>query len=222
MFKKDNLVKVVSMGIVGIVFLSVFFIYNKSAKNSYNEVVSLNEFIHDDKNQDEIIDNNFHLSEEDNIKKTIFVEVKGEVLNPNVYKMEEGSIVYDLILMAGGITDKGSLDDINQAREIKNGECIIVRSIDDEGVLDKQDFVDSRFNETSYRHSGSDNNSFLININTASKEELKTLNGIGDVLADSIIEYREENGVFESIDDIKNVSRIGSKTFEKFRDKITV
>ena len=47
--------------------------------------------------------------------------------------MEEGSIVYDLILMAGGITDKGSLDDINQAREIKNGECIIVRSIDDEG-----------------------------------------------------------------------------------------
>ena len=107
-------------------------------------------------------------------------------------------------------------------RQIKNGECIIVRSIDDEGVLDKQDFVDSRFNETSYRHSGSDNNSFLININTASKEELKTLNGIGDVLADSIIEYREENGVFESIDDIKNVSRIGSKTFEKFRDKITV
>ena len=201
MFKKDNLVKVVSMGIVGIVFLSVFFIYNKSAKNSYNEVVSLNEFIHDDKNQDEIIENNFYLSEEDNIKKTIFVEVKGEVLNPNVYKMEEGSIVYDLILMAGGITDKGSLDDINQAREIKNGECIIVRSIDDEGVLDKQDFVDSRFNETSYRHSGSDNNSFLININTASKEELKTLNGIGD---------------------IKNVSRIGSKTFEKFRDKITV
>ncbi|AID44375.1 Late competence protein ComEA, DNA receptor [Candidatus Arthromitus sp. SFB-mouse-NL] len=222
MFKKDNLVKVVSMGIVGIVFLSVFFIYNKSAKNSYNEVVSLNEFIHDDKNQDEIIENNFYLSEEDNIKKTIFVEVKGEVLNPNVYKMEEGSIVYDLILMAGGITDKGSLDDINQAREIKNGECIIVRSIDDVGVLDKQDFVDSRFNETSYRHSGSDNNSFLININTASKEELKTLNGIGDVLADSIIEYREENGVFESIDDIKNVSRIGSKTFEKFRDKITV
>lgn len=222
MFKKDNLVKVVSMGIVGIVFLSVFFIYNKSAKNSYNEVVSLNEFIHDDKNQDEIIENNFYLSEEDNIKKTIFVEVKGEVLNPNVYKMEEGSIVYDLILMAGGITDKGSLDDINQAREIKNGECIIVRSIDDVGVLDKQDFVDSRFNETSYKHSGSDNNSFLININTASKEELKTLNGIGDVLADSIIEYREENGVFESIDDIKNVSRIGSKTFEKFRDKITV
>lgn len=222
MFKKDNLVKVVSMGIVGIVFLSVFFIYNKSDKNSYNEVVSLNEFIHDDKNQDEIIENNFYLSEEDNIKKTIFVEVKGEVLNPNVYKMEEGSIVYDLILMAGGITDKGSLDDINQAREIKNGECIIVRSIDDVGVLDKQDFVDSRFNETSYRHSGSDNNSFLININTASKEELKTLNGIGDVLADSIIEYREENGVFESIDDIKNVSRIGSKTFEKFRDKITV
>ncbi len=222
MFKKDNLVKVVSIGIVGIVFLSVFFIYNKSAKNSYNEVVSLNEFIHDDKNQDEIIENNFYLSEEDNIKKTIFVEVKGEVLNPNVYKMEEGSIVYDLILMAGGITDKGSLDDINQAREIKNGECIIVRSIDDVGVLDKQDFVDSRFNETSYRHSGSDNNSFLININTASKEELKTLNGIGDVLADSIIEYREENGVFESIDDIKNVSRIGSKTFEKFRDKITV
>lgn len=223
MFKKDNLIKVVSIGIVGIVFLSVFFIYNKSSEDSYKEVVSLNEFIHDDKSQDEIIDNNSYLKEEENSRKSIFVEVKGEVLNPNVYKMEEGSIVYDLILMAGGITDKGSLDNINQAREIQNGECIVVRSIDEVEIIDKDSFADDKLSvETFYKENMKNSNQSLININTASKEELKTLNGIGDVLADSIVEYREENGRFESIDDIKNVSRIGSKTFEKFRDKITV
>lgn len=223
MFKKDNLIKGVSIGIVGIVFLSVFFIYNKSSEDSHKEVVSLNEFIHDDKSQDEITDNNSYLKEEENSRKSIFVEVKGEVLNPNVYKMEEGSIVYDLILMAGGITDKGSLDNINQAREIQNGECIVVRSIDEVEIIDKDSFADDKLSvETFYKENMKNSNQSLININTASKEELKTLNGIGDVLADSIVEYREENGRFESIDDIKNVSRIGSKTFEKFRDKITV
>lgn len=61
-----------------------------------------------------------------------------------------------------------------------------------------------------------------VNINTASKEELKTLSGIGDGLAEAIISYREENNGFNTIDDIKNVSRIGDKTFEKFKDKIIV
>lgn len=61
-----------------------------------------------------------------------------------------------------------------------------------------------------------------VNINTASKEELKTLSGIGDGLAEAIISYREENNGFNEIEDIKNVSRIGDKTFEKFKDKIIV
>lgn len=62
----------------------------------------------------------------------------------------------------------------------------------------------------------------LVNLNTSSKEELKSLNGIGDGLAQSIIDYREINGFFKNIEEIKNVDRIGQKTFEKFKDKIKV
>ncbi|BAK80906.1 ComEA family DNA-binding protein [Candidatus Arthromitus sp. SFB-rat-Yit] len=232
MLKKDNLIKILSMVIVGIVFLSVFIIYNKSSENAHKEVVSLNEFIHEDEKQDggdgdsgdgDSIEASLYVENDEYIKKSIFVEVKGEVLKPDVYKMEEGSIVYDLISIAGGITDKGSLDNINQAREIKNGECIVVQSIDDISNLHNGDLLNNKLNtETIGVENKKDVVSSIININTASKEELKSLNGIGDVLADSIIEYREENGEFKSVEDIKNIPRIGSKTFEKFKDKIAV
>lgn len=227
MLKKENLIKILSMLIVGIVFLSVFIIYNKSSEDAHKEVFSLNEFIHEDEKQyvvdEDSIDLSLYVENDADIKKSIFVEVKGEVLKPDVYKMEEGSIVYDLISLAGGITDKGSLDNINQAREIKNGECIVVQSIDDILNSYNGDVLNNKFNtEMIGVENKKDVVSDIININTASKEELKSLNGIGDVLADSIIEYRDENGAFKSVEDIKNVPRIGSKTFEKFKDKLVV
>lgn len=214
MFKKENLLKyLLSIAIITI-FLSVFLFYNISSSETEKQVLSLNEFTHEE-DSDEI-------KIEDVQNENIFVEIKGEVLNPDVYELEKGSIVRDLILMSGGLTEIGDTSNINQARELQNGECIV--------VLSKQEILDMKNSSNEILKVGTVNNLNIessfdddkININTASKEELKSLNGIGDGLAEAIISYREENNGFNTIDDIKNVSRIGDKTFERFKDKITV
>lgn len=214
MFKKENLLKyLLSIAIITI-FLSVFLFYNISSSETEKQVLSLNEFTHEeDSNEIKI---------EDVQNENIFVEIKGEVLNPDVYELEKGSIVRDLILVSGGLTEIGDTSNINQARELQNGECIV--------VLSKQEILDMKSSSNEILKVDNVNNfnveSFSdddkVNINTASKEELKTLSGIGDGLAEAIISYREENNGFNTIDDIKNVSRIGDKTFEKFKDKIIV
>ncbi|HJC99841.1 MAG TPA: helix-hairpin-helix domain-containing protein [Candidatus Dwaynia gallinarum] len=213
MFKKENLLKyLLSIAIITI-FLSVFLFYNISSSETEKQILSLNEFTHEEESNEIKIED---------VQENIFVEIKGEVLNPNVYELEKGSIVRDLILISGGLTEIGDTSNINQARELQNGECIV--------VLSKQEILDMKNNSneilkvdnvSSFNVESSFDDD-KVNINTASKEELKTLSGIGDGLAEAIISYREENNGFNTIDDIKNVSRIGDKTFEKFKDKIIV
>lgn len=213
MFKKENLLKyLLSIAIITI-FLSVFLFYNISSSETEKQILSLNEFTHEEESNEIKIED---------VQENIFVEIKGEVLNPNVYELEKGSIVRDLILISGGLTEIGDTSNINQARELQNGECIV--------VLSKQEILDMKNNSneilkvdnvSSFNVESSFDDD-KVNINTASKEELKTLSGIGEGLAEAIISYREENNGFNTIDDIKNVSRIGDKTFEKFKDKIIV
>ncbi len=213
MFKKENLLKyLLSIAIITI-FLSVFLFYNISSSETEKQILSLNEFTHEEESNEIKIED---------VQENIFVEIKGEVLNPDVYELEKGSIVRDLILISGGLTEIGDTSNINQARELQNGECIV--------VLSKQEILDMKNssneilkvdNVSSFNVESSFDDD-KVNINTASKEELKTLSGIGDGLAEAIISYREENNGFNTIDDIKNVSRIGDKTFEKFKDKIIV
>ena len=209
MFKKENLLKyLLSIAIITI-FLSVFLFYNISSSETEKQILSLNEFTHEEESNEIKIED---------VQENIFVEIKGEVLNPDVYELEKGSIVRDLILISGGLTEIGDTSNINQARELQNGECIV--------VLSKQEILDMKNNSNeilkvdnvSSFNVESSFDDYKVNINTASKEELKTLSGIGDGLAEAIISYREENNGFNTIDDIKNVSRIGDKTFEKFKD----
>lgn len=213
MFKKENLLKyLLSIAIITI-FLSVFLFYNISSSETEKQILSLNEFTHEEESNEIKIED---------VQENIFVEIKGEVLNPDVYELEKGSIVRDLILISWGLTEIGDTSNINQARELQNGECIV--------VLSKQEILDMKNNSNeilkvdnvSSFNVESSFDDYKVNINTASKEELKTLSGIGDGLAEAIISYREENNGFNTIDDIKNVSRIGDKTFEKFKDKIIV
>ena len=213
MFKKENLLKyLLSIAIITI-FLSVFLFYNISSSETEKQILSLNEFTHEEESNEIKIED---------VQENIFVEIKGEVLNPDVYELEKGSIVRDLILISGGLTEIGDTSNINQARELQDGECIV--------VLSKQEILDMKNssneilkvdNVSSFNVESSFDDD-KVNINTASKEELKTLSGIGDGLAEAIISYREENNGFNTIDDIKNVSRIVDKTFEKFKDKIIV
>ena len=140
----------------------------------------------------------------------IVVEIKGEVVNPDVYEMPEGSIIKDLIEKAGGLKDGASVDNINRAEQLHNHQLVI---IGDKVTINNEGAVQGEISK-------SDNS--LININTASADELENIPGIGAVKAESIVSYREENGDFKAIEDIMNVSGIGEKSFEKIKDKITL
>ena len=89
-------------------------------------------------------------------------------------------------------------------------------------IADKNQSNNSQESVKSSKAASSSVSQSLVDINTATVEQLKTLNGIGDSKAESIIEYREQNGGFKSVEEIKNVTGIGEKMFEKIKDKITI
>ncbi|BCZ44725.1 competence protein [Clostridium gelidum] len=148
--------------------------------------------------------------------KSIVVEIKGEVKKPDVYTLDENAIVKELIEAAGGLTENADLNNINRAKKLQNHELVYIANkngINKEGTTKNSELNTSNSQVTS-------NN--IVNINTATIEQLKTLNGVGDSKAKSIIEYREQSGGFKSIEDIKNVNGIGEKMFEKIKEQIEI
>ncbi|SFC30455.1 ComEA family DNA-binding protein [Clostridium uliginosum] len=145
-------------------------------------------------------------------KKSIVVEIKGEVNKPDVYELEEDSIIKDLIEKAGGLTGNAELSNINRAKKLRNHELIYISNKND--VVTAINCPQVKGNLT--------NNSGKININSAQLEELKKLNGIGDAKAQKIIDYRQIKGGFNSIEDLKNIEGIGQKMFEKLKEEIEV
>lgn len=147
-------------------------------------------------------------------EKEIVVEIKGAIKNPNVYWLTENSIVEDLIKEAGGLTENADISGVNRAEKLKNHQLIT--------IPDKNSVQN---NTDSTNILGVNNDSLgkgLTNINTADEKELDSLPGIGPSKAKDIISYREKNGEFKSIEEIKNVKGIGESCFEKLKDKISV
>ncbi|NMA83286.1 MAG: transporter [Epulopiscium sp.] len=143
------------------------------------------------------------------------VHITGAVYQPNIYALPLGSRIYDVIELAGGATEDADLDQINLAMKIKDEQKIYIPSFGEE--FDK---IQKENNNNSMQLDEEDMH--MININIASSNSLEALPGIGPVTAANIIEYREKNGAFQTIEDIQKVSRIGPKTFEKIKSKITV
>lgn len=197
-------------------FTIIYASFNSDVKTVEPEVIALS----DDEEKDEIITE---------AVETIFIDIKGEVENPGVYEMQLGDRVIDAVQMAGGFTDEATTDNVNLSKKLKDESVIIIPSYlkDYENVTIKNDYeidinddiVQSEKNESDEKIESSSN---LININTASVVELMSLDGIGESKAKAIIEYRDINGDFENILDIKNVSGIGESIYEKIKDYITV
>lgn len=158
-----------------------------------------------DKNKIEINGNEIQTNK---FEDEIAVYITGEVKQPGVYYIESGLRLNDLIEICGGLTDKADLSDINLAEKLNDSDKIDIPSI----IVEKDEMNSI---------SDIDNNNDLININTASKEELKTLNGIGDTLANNIIEYRN-NCKFDTIEDILNVNGIGESKYDGIKEYICV
>ena len=140
--------------------------------------------------------------------KKISVYVSGQVKNISVVELEDnGELKFiDAVNMAGVMTNLADSDAVNMAASLTDGQHIHIPT--------KESFLQ----EQSISGSSGD----MVNINTADAEKLATLKGIGPALAQRIIEYREQNGAFKSVDEIKNVRGIADKKFAAFKDKITV
>lgn len=153
----------------------------------------------------------------------IFVYVCGAVSSPGVVSLNSGDRLIDAVNAAGGLREDADLNQINLAREAVDGEQITVLTKDEVQAMNvsEESAADPAAQSTAASGSSSSQEG-LININTASASELKELPGVGDVIAENIVRYREENGLFESIDQIKEVSRIGDKIFESIQDMICV
>ena len=160
-----------------------------------------------------------NLATEINEETDIFVHVCGAVKNPGVYELIGGSRVYEAVDMAGGFLDEADASFINLAAVLTDGQKIYVYTLEETSSLEVSDYIEDIQNQTAVGETTSGNK---ININTATEAELEQLNGIGKTRAQAIIEYRNNNGRFESIESIKKVSGIGDSTYEKLKEQICV
>ncbi len=149
----------------------------------------------------------------------ICVYITGEVVDPGVVYLDEGSRVSDAIEACGGMTPQASKASLNLARVLQDGEQIDVISVEQATIAQSASASASPSASASSSSSGTNG---VVNINTADATELQTLSGIGESKAKKIIDYREKNGAFRSIEDLSNVSGIGEKTVENLREYICV
>lgn len=142
-------------------------------------------------------------------RKNIYVYVCGAVVNPGVYKAEEDARVYQVIQMAGGILPEGAGNYVNQAAAVTDGEQLYV-PFQSEVEMGGMDLKSQKDGESG------------VNINTAGLEELMTLPGIGESKAQAIIQYREEHGDFQNVEELTNISGIKSGVYEKIKELVRI
>lgn len=155
------------------------------------------------------------LSSVDEVEQKVIIDVKGAVEAPGVYQMEADSRIIDCIEKAGGFLIEAEQKSVNLAQRAED-QMVIYIPLKGEDLSEVEQLLPNQPKSDSV----SDSNK--VDINKATKEELKSLNGIGDTKAESIISYRETHGSFQKVEDLKNVSGIGDATFEKLSEAIQV
>lgn len=155
---------------------------------------------------------------EEGLPETLYVHVCGAVNAPGVYELKTDARIYEALEAAGGMTEDAAADWINQAEALSDGERIYVPT--QEEAEESAQSVSGRWADPNGNAGGSVSDK--ININTATKEELMTLSGIGASKAESILKYRQEHGNFQSIEDLKKIEGIKDGVFNKIKDDITV
>lgn len=153
----------------------------------------------------------------------LYVHLCGAVKSPGVYKAEVGARLIDLIVLAGGLTKEAAGDYINQAETVTDGQRIYIPTLTETQALTTKEFMSGV--TTSSQSAGSDKqakDAQLLNINTATAEQLMELPGIGQSKADSIIEYRNTQGEFTTIDDLMNIPGIKEGVFHRISTYISV
>lgn len=217
--------------IVAIITLAFILIPKK--ENKIDEVSIVEDF-----NMPEI---NKSFTEEEKIK----IDIKGAVVNPGTYELDLGARVQDAINKAGGLSQNANIEYINLSKKLKDEMVIIIytneyikeyKNKDKEPIyikyecdcpsevndacIEPENMLNDSTSKTEKAEEEHDKLEEKISINTASLEELMTLNGIGESKAKAIIKYREEMNGFKDIEEIKNVSGIGEAAYSKIKDNI--
>lgn len=154
---------------------------------------------------------------ENSEKSGVYVYICGEVIKPGVYELSGDSRIYEAVDAAGGFTENAARECVNLASKVSDGMQITIYNREEAASL----LADSAPVGENAGKSGT-SGSGLVNLNTATKEELMTLKGIGESKAEDIIRYREKSGGFKKIEDIMKISGIKENGFQKIKDSITV
>lgn len=199
LFFRQNVKSIILAFVCSLVLIiGGLFYFNKNKTEDYSGV-SFSNISNETNNKDEKAENRHD--------EKIFVDVKGAVKHPGVFETTKDKRVKDLIEEAGGLLDDADTSTLNLSQKVKDQMIIYVLK---HGEKPKQ-ISDS-----------SSSNTDVININTANKEQLMKISGVGKTKAEAIISYREKNGDFKKKEDITKVHGIGKATFEKIKDKIEV
>ena len=206
--KKEDVVLFFSQNVKSIILAFVcslvlmiggLFYFNQNKTEDYSGV-SFSNISNETNNKDERAENRHD--------EKIFVDVKGAVKHPGIFETTKDKRVKDLIEEAGGLLDDADTSTLNLSQKVKDQMVIYVLK---HGEKPKQ-----------ISDSSSSSNTDVININTANKEQLMKISGVGKTKAEAIIAHREKNGDFKKKEDITKVRGIGKSTFEKIKDKIEV
>ena len=166
--------------------------------------------------KDEKSNKSNEISQAETEDQLVTVDVKGAVKKPGVYQLQSNSRVHDALEKAGGMTEEADLKSINQAQKLSDEAVVYVAKVGENAVDVTTSAPASATSGTGQAKSA------LVNLNTATEADFQTISGIGQKRAQDIIAYREANGRFKSVDDLKNVSGIGAKTLEKLKEYVTV
>lgn len=227
-YRHKKQIILVCLGLVLLLVIGSFFIYkNYTAENREEKNIVLN--TKKDTKKDE--------EEEEEVYYQ--VDIKGEVINPGIYTVKEGSRVIDVIRLAGDLTEVADTSVLNLSKKVKDEMVIIVYSYDEvvnfTATKEKEEIEQEAClsqngiqNDACIKDSTDDTSSSSVvisgkvSLNTATLDELMTLPGIGESKAQAIIEYREEVGAFQNIEELKEVSGIGDAIFDQIKENITI
>lgn len=198
--KKIKLAITITIGII--VIIGIIKIVDIYYEKNNTEKISISNFIENE-------------TEDEKGNTKIKVYITGEVKNQGVIELEEGDRIADAIEKAGGQTEQASLKNVNLAYQLEDGQKIYIPNVNDNETEIIDDGASGVVDDTTA-------NQTVVNINKADETELQSLNGIGESLATSIVQYRKENGKFETIEDLKNVPGIGDSKFENIKEYIKV
>lgn len=206
------------MGLLILVVISCFLLLGNPSKNAQEEILP------SWSGQSESLSSAAISSEKTTVEsdiassRTITVDIKGAVKKPGVYELPSDSRVNDAILLAGGVTAEADRQSVNFAQKLNDEAVVYVASQGENiSVVAANKAVASTAEAV-----GAGDSSDKVNLNTATLADLQTISGIGQKRAQDILDYRDGNGGFKSVDDLSNVSGIGEKTLEKLREEVTV